>query len=363
MKLENYELHLPSYSVGKEVYNKIGKICKPYGTKVLVIGGKKALSAAFDKISKNAADGGLDIIGKEIYGTDCTYEAVERLAALTSFQEADMVFAVGGGKAIDTCKCLCIECEKPVFTFPTIASNCAACTSVSIMYHEDGTFFKPHFFTHPAAHAFIDTQIIAAAPYRYLWAGIGDTYAKNYEAEISSRGEKLPHYTKVGVGFSKMCLTPMLEYGRQALEDNKKGVATEALEQVALAIVVTTAIVSIFLTRDFTPDYNSGLAHACFYALTAYPVIEKEHLHGEVVGFGVLYALLVDGQQEEFEKIYALNKELGLPVRIADIGITEEQFFETMDRIPQMSDIRHYPYAVTKEMLMQAYETIEQLSV
>ena len=117
MKLENYELHLPSYSVGKEVYNQIGKICKPYGTKVLVIGGKKALSAAFDKISKNAADGGLDIIGKEIYGTDCTYEAVERLAALTSFQEADMVFAVGGGKAIDTCKCLCIECEKPMFTF------------------------------------------------------------------------------------------------------------------------------------------------------------------------------------------------------------------------------------------------------
>ena len=54
MKLENYELHLPSYSVGKEVYNQIGKICKPYGTKVLVIGGKKALSAAFDKISKNA---------------------------------------------------------------------------------------------------------------------------------------------------------------------------------------------------------------------------------------------------------------------------------------------------------------------
>ena len=98
-------------------------------------------------------------------------------------------------------------------------------------------------------------------------------------------------------------LTPMLEYGRQALEDNKKGVATEALEQVVLAIVVTTAIVSIFLTRDFTPDYNSGLAHACFYALTAYPVIEKEHLHGEVVGFGVLYALLVDGQQEEFEKM------------------------------------------------------------
>lgn len=52
MKLENYELHLPSYSVGKEVYNQIGKICKPYGTKVLVIGGKKALSRHLTKSVK-----------------------------------------------------------------------------------------------------------------------------------------------------------------------------------------------------------------------------------------------------------------------------------------------------------------------
>ena len=57
---------------------------------------------------------------------------------------------------------------------------------------------------------------------------------------------------------------------------------------MVLAIVVTTGIASIFLTKDFTPDYNSGLAHAIFYALTKYPVIEQRHLHGEVVGFGVL---------------------------------------------------------------------------
>ncbi len=46
-----------------------------------------------------------------------------------------MVFGVGGGKALDTAKCLCITDDKPVFTFPTIASNCAACTSVSIIYN------------------------------------------------------------------------------------------------------------------------------------------------------------------------------------------------------------------------------------
>lgn len=42
-----------------------------------------------------------------------------------------------------------------------------------------------------------------------------------------------------------------------------------------LAIVVTTAIASILLIRDFTPDYNSGLVHAVFYALTVHRSLKK----------------------------------------------------------------------------------------
>lgn len=132
------------------------------------------------------------------------------------------------------------------------------------------------------------------------------------------------------------------------------GLCTYEVEQAVLAIVVTTGIASIFLTKDFTPDYNSGLAHAVFYALTSYPVIEEKHLHGEVVGFGVLLLLLVDGQMEEFEKIYQLNKDLKLPVSLEEIEITKEQWQESMTRIPDMSDIRHYPYKVTPEMLAKA---------
>ena len=233
-----------------------------------------------------------------------------------------MVFGVGGGKALDTVKCLCITDDKPVFTFPTIASNCAACTSVSIMYNSDGTFLKPNFFVRPAMHAFIDTEIIAKAPVRYMWAGIGDTYAKYYEACISSRDERLEHFTALGVSISVMCQKPLLEYGAKAYEDHKKGLCTYEVEQVILAIVVTTGIASIFLTKDYTPDYNSGLAHAIFYALTSYPVIEKNHLHGEIVGFGVLLALLVDGQDEEFEKIknYIINP---VESRVASLEMPE----------------------------------------
>ena len=47
MKLENYEVHLPSYSIGSIIYDKIGPVCESYGKTVLVIGGEKALAAAY----------------------------------------------------------------------------------------------------------------------------------------------------------------------------------------------------------------------------------------------------------------------------------------------------------------------------
>ena len=356
----SYNVSLPSYSVGTDVYKLVGSICAGYGHKAVAIGGHKAMAAVKDKLCKAIIDSDIEISDFIWYGGEASYENVENLMSLEAVRNADMLFAIGGGKATDTVKTLADMTGKPVFTFPTIASNCAACTSVSIMYNSDGTFLKPNFFVRPAMHAFIDTEIIAKAPVRYMWAGIGDTYAKYYEACISSRDERLEHFTALGVSISVMCQKPLLEYGAKAYEDHKKGLCTYEVEQVILAIVVTTGIASIFLTKDYTPDYNSGLAHAIFYALTSYPVIEKNHLHGEIVGFGVLLALLVDGQDEEFEKIYLLNKSISLPVSLDEIEISKEQWEESTDRIPDMSDVAHYPYKVTKEMLKNAMARLEE---
>lgn len=42
MKFENYEVHLPSYSIGERIYDKIGpEGCKSYGKRVFIIGRKK----------------------------------------------------------------------------------------------------------------------------------------------------------------------------------------------------------------------------------------------------------------------------------------------------------------------------------
>ncbi len=65
-----------------------------------------------------------------VYGIECTMTNVHKLTSNSNVQEADVIFAIGGGKAIDTCKTASIEMnDKMVFSFPRICSNCSAATA------------------------------------------------------------------------------------------------------------------------------------------------------------------------------------------------------------------------------------------
>lgn len=83
MKLENYEVHLPSYSIGNTIYNKIGPVCESYGKTVLVIGGKLALEAAYDKIKAVVDKTNLTIIGKELFGDTRLWRRSGRCRSIT----------------------------------------------------------------------------------------------------------------------------------------------------------------------------------------------------------------------------------------------------------------------------------------
>ena len=56
----------------------------------------------------------------------------DSLAEMEEVKNADMIFAVGGGRAVDTCKTAADLMHKPLFTFPTLGSNCAGCTAIAL---------------------------------------------------------------------------------------------------------------------------------------------------------------------------------------------------------------------------------------
>ena len=358
--MTDYSVTLPSYTVGANSYSKIPEVCPP--GRAVIIGGKNALAAAEAKIRSNLGNG-ITVDAAVWYGGEASEENIAALSENKHVKSCDMIFAVGGGKALDTCKALAHRLGKPIYSFPTIASTCAATTAVSILYHPDGSFSKPYFLPAPPRHAFIDTSIIAASPEKYLWAGMGDTLAKFYESRMSSEVEILEHYHELGCTVSRMCVDPVLRWGEAAMKQNRDGNAGYELEQVILSVIVTTGIASILLTNEHIIDYNTGLAHAVFYALTVYPQIEKYHLHGEVVAFGILLLLLVEGKDDEFSELYAFMKSVKLPTAPEDIGLSFDEAVGAAKKVALMPDIHHNPFVVTAEMITDALHKLREYNI
>lgn len=352
--------YYPNYSIGTDAYADIPVVCEKYGTNAVIIGGKRALAAAADLIKEAVKGSNISITGVFEYGGEASREHIDELNSHQEVVDADMIFACGGGKAIDTCKVLAQESKRPFFTFPTIASTCASCTSLGIIYHPDGSLREYSFQEKPSEWIFINTQVIADAPEKYLWAGIGDTMAKFYECTTSARGDELDHSTSMGVQISNLCAKPLVKYGVEALTECRNHTPGKALEEVILGIIVSTGFVSNLVGIDL----NTGLAHACYNGFTICKSTEEHgHLHGEIVAYCILILLKVDHQEEEFKKIYEFSKNMGFPVKLADIHATLDDMDAVITKALSGIDVRKWPYEVTPDMILDAVKTIEEVSL
>lgn len=350
-------IYLPQFTIGEDAFDAFKPEMGTCGTDVAVIHGEKAWMASRELVVPAIKKAGLKLTRELLYGHDATYENVEAILSDKAVREADMLLAVGGGKCIDTVKLAADKLGKPVFIVPSIASNCAPITKISIMYHEDGSFRDIPRLAHVPAHCFINPKLVLAAPARYLWAGIGDAMAKHVESAWSAKGgERLDYGSELGIVAGRMCFYPMLQEGEQALRDAKEGNVSKALENTILNIIISPGIVSV----SVHPNYNGGIAHALFYGMTSRKHIEQNHLHGEVVSYGTLVNLMVDEDWEKLRQTYALNKAIGLPVCLADLELEKGDTLEDVLEVTMANqEMTHTPYPVTKDMIYEAIQRLE----
>lgn len=270
-----------------------------------------------------------------------------------------MIFGMGGGKALDTAKGTAEKAGLPVFTFPTIAATCAATTALSVVYREDGNFDSFYFYDKPARHSFIDTEVIAEAPERYLRAGIGDTLGKYFECHFAARGDRLLHSSALGREISNMCYLPLREYAEEALKECRENQAGEALEQAVLANIVSTGLVSLLVLDE----YNCAIAHSVYYGLVLLPGFEEENLHGDVVAYGVLVQLMVDGEKDKAGEMKDFLQKLGIRTTLAEMGAPtgREALSAVLKETVTGPDMKHIPYEVTEDMIYEAMCRVEAL--
>jgi glycerol dehydrogenase-like iron-containing ADH family enzyme len=356
----NYTVVLPSYSVGTEAYHAVPTVTRRYGKKAVVVGGKTAMSKAKDALLDALKGTGVEVLDFVWYGGNSTYENAEKLKNHPAVQQADMVFAMGGGRAIDTCKVFCDELDKPLFSFPTIASNCAPCTAISVMYNADDTFRDYYYPKTCPIHTFINTQVIAEAPESLLWAGIGDALSKEYEVLLATRKADLFHTTLMGAQLSRSCTDPLVDFGAQALADCRAHKASYALQQVALDIIISTGLVSNMTSGGDDYYYNSSLAHCFYYGSTMVPKAAAHHLHGEIVSYGVLCLLAYDGQTAELERIMKFNKSIGLPVTLAEMDLTPEDLPVMVEKAKTVLEWTCTPYTMDGDKYTQAILAVDK---
>lgn len=359
--MTNYSVFLPSYSIGNDCYKEIPYVTRRYGKKAVVIGGETAISKAKESILEGINKSDIEILDFIWYGGNASYENVQALLNNTTVKNAELIFAVGGGRAIDTCKVVADKLDKPVFSFPTIASNCAACTSISVMYNDDDTFKDYYYPSEPAIHTFINTKIIAEAPETFLWAGIGDALSKESEVLLAAREKELLHTPLLGVQLSRACDEPLLKFSSKALDDCKNNVSSYELEQVVLDIIISTGLVSNLTCDSKEYYYNSSLAHCVYYGSTVVPECAK-HLHGEIVSFGVLCLLTYDKQFEKRDRIYEFNKSIGLPTCLEDIEIKREDVVKMVQKMKGIKEWYCAPYKITEEDFIKAIIDTDEYS-
>ena len=144
-----------------------------------------------------------------------------------------------------------------------------------------------------------------------------------------------------------VCEDPLLEYGKQAIEDFRAKRDSHAFTETVLDIIVSTGITSNLTTTKDSYYYNSSLAHCFYNASMVLPSIHK-HLHGEVVSFGTL--------------VMTFNHSVGLPVTLAQLDITTpEQVNALVDRAATMKEWTCVPYEMTKDKFRNGIYKVDEL--
>lgn len=290
----------------------------------------------------------------ERFAGECCDEEIERLAKQSKENVPDVIVGMGGGKAIDTAKCLADSMGRPVVIVPTLASTDAPCSGLSIVYTATGEYKRAVIFKENPRLVLVDSHIVAQAPARFLVSGMGDALATWFEAEdcfVSNAANMTGRKGSfTAYNLASFCYETLLEYGVLAVQAVKRKVVTPALERVIEANTLLSGL-------GFESGGLSG-AHAIHNGFTA---LEPTHSywHGEKVAFGTLSLLmLTDRSPDIIDEVYSFCEAIGLPTTLADIGltnVTQEELLKVAELACSKEDtIHNIAMEVTPEAVLAA---------
>jgi len=358
------------YVQGEDELLNLGYFVKEFGKSALLIAHPDDVKRVKVKLDSTAAKFNITFVESAFSG-ECSRQEVARLQEVAKENGCACTIGLGGGKAIDTAKCVAMG--NNLIICPTIAATDAPTSHSAVLYTPEGIFDDYAYFKQNPSVVLIDTTVIANAPTRFLVSGMGDALSTYFEARATSKSFSnvnagLPcgfreglcgaaRGTNTALALATLCYETLLADGYKAKLSCEANVVTAALENIIEANILLSGL-------GFESGGLAG-AHAIHDGLTMLPGTHK-YFHGEKVAFGTLAQLVLENApEEEIVEVLDFCMEVGLPVCLADIGVDEVKMEEIMEVakkacIPEES-IHSMPFPVTPESVTAAIITADRI--
>lgn len=356
------------YVQGEDEILNLGYFVKTFGKKALLIGRDDDVERVRNKLNATAEKFGVEFVEGGFNG-QCSRTEVARLQKLAAETKCDCTIGLGGGKALDTSKC--VAEGDALIIVPTIAATDAPTSHSAVLYEENGNFDDYAYFKQSPSVILIDTTVVAAAPTRFLVSGMGDALATYFETRATRRAfanvnaglpcgarkgccEKAKG-TNASFALAKLCYEMLLEDGLKAKAACDKNVVTPALENIIETNILLSGL-----------GFESGglaAAHAIYDGFTILDGTHK-YFHGEQVAFGTLCQLVLENApKEEMNEVLEFCYNLGLPMCFGDIGV-EDYTYEDMIKVAEKAcipeeSIHSMPFPITVENVASAMMTAD----
>ncbi len=327
----------------------LGKYVNMFGKKALLVSTKGSFERYGNRLV--SVDDELEIVSV-IVGRETTQSEIDKVVNEFAACKADVIIGFGGGKTLDTARAAADTVNCPLIIVPTVASNDAPCSALSVIHDESGAVVELRTTKRNPDVVLVDTDIIIDAPVRLFVAGLGDALATYFEAAACSKSGAMTlagaASSDISLALSKLCFDTLINYGTSAIHAVRAGMANDAFDRVIQSTIYLSGV-----------GFESGgvaAAHAINDGFSACP--ESAHLyHGEIVGFGTLSMLMLDNAEPEIvNTVLDFMCNVGLPVSFEQLGIepTDDLLMRVAVAACTKSVMSNMPFEVTPADVIRA---------